>query len=865
MMRQLSSALVLILLWVTFFPGCETSRENKIKLASLSTVPQTVSQTASSVLQVSPAQQRSVAILNFQNLTNDRSLDWLRRGLTDMLTTEFAQSRYLNVITMQRLSEVAQQNGKGERDLDDPSTAAAIARQASAEIILTGRFYHQYDSLCIEVEMIDAVTTQILRRETVRGAGLERIFAMVDSLSERLRANMRGNLEERPQTGVTLAEITHSVEAFRCYSMGLENMDKFLWNEAVKCFKDALKYDSTFAAAYLRLGQIDADMDKNSNGKKLLQKARQYSDKLSETDRIRLEVAEAKQADNFPRLLTILEQAVLRMPSDVEIRQDLARTLYHACGDLERGLEHFEIALELDPSRKLLYNDLAYLYAERGDYTTALKYLDTYQELAPDEPNPYDSRGEILINAGRLDEAVVQFQTALEKWPTFSNSAFRLAGLYREFWNYERSQAYIKRVQEGDQNPMALSEIDYLNALTLWRFGKTREAEPALRKMLEQNPYSDNVIIILGEMYQSAGDTAKAKQLYAAAYERFKEKLSREPENLQILHDFSDFLAHTHWPAGEALPILEKAAASHADPIQQAHFDLVLGLLYLRAGQFDKAEQHFQHSRPQQLDLISITRYRGWSNFWKFVFEVMAYEDGQTPPQERFSQRLLEMSRQKNRKDLEVVARLVEARRYASQQNTAALATEYQALGAPLEKTWRVIGPFSTRGVSGFQHAYPPEKSIDLNAAYPDQYGELRWKPAEDGAYDGYVNLRALFNRTDWAAGYALIYVYSPEQRKVQIRPGIKLAGKLWLNNEQIWQRYCTKGIDAMVDRDIVTVLLHPGYNQVLLKVTNTFYDWGFFFRITDEKGNGFNDITFHTPEEVDRSFAAEKPVKPAL
>lgn len=862
-MRQLSSVLVLFLIGATFFPGCETSRERKIKVASLTTTSQTLSKPASSVLQVSPAQQRSVAILSFQNLTNDRSLDWLCRGLTDMLITEFAQSRYLNVITMQRLSEVAQQNGRGEQDLDNPSTAATIARQASAEIILTGRFYHQYDSLCIEVEMIDAATTQILGRETVRGAGLERIFAMVDSLSARLRANMRGNLEERSQSGVPLTAITHSVEAFRYYSMGLENMDKFLWNEATKCFNEALKYDSTFAAAYLRLGQIDSGIDKNSRGKQLLQKARQYSDKLSETDRIRLEVAEAKQADNFPGLLAILERAVLRMPSDVEIRQDLARTLYHSCGDLERGLEHFEIALELDPSRKLLYNDLAYLYAERGDYTTALKYLDTYQELAPDEPNPYDSRGEILINAGRLDEAVTQFQTALEKWPTFSNSAFRLAGLYQEFWDYERSQAYIKRVREGEQNPMALFEIDYLNALALWRFGKIHEAQQALRKMLEANPYSDDVILLLGELYQFAGDTAKTKQLYTSAFERFKEKLSRKPENLKILHDFSDFIVHSNWPPGEALPILEKAAATYTDPMQQAYFDLVLGLLYLRAGQFNKAEQYFQRSRPQQLDLISITRYRGWGNFWKFVFEVMACEDRQTPPEARFSRQLLAIARQKNRKDLEVIARLTETWRYAHPQNTAALAAEYQALGAPLEKTWRVIGPFSTEGVSGFQHPYPPEKGIDLAAAYPDEQREVRWKPADDGVYDGYVNLRALFKRSEWAAGYALIYVYSPEQRKVQLRPGIKLAGKLWLNNEQIWQRYCTKSIDAMVDRDIITVLLHPGYNRLLLKVTNTIYDWGFFFRVTDEKGNGFSDITFHAPEEVDRSFTTNNSRKP--
>lgn len=66
-----------------------------------------------------------------------------------------------------------------------------------------------------------------------------------------------------------------------------------------------------------------------------------------------------------------------------------------------------------------------------------------------------------------------------------------------------------------------------------------------------------------------------------------------------------------------------------------------------------------------------------------------------------------------------------------------------------------------------------------------------------------------------------------------------------------------------MVERDIITVLLHPGYNRVLLKITNTIYDWGFFFRVTDEKGNGFSDITFHAPEEVDRSFTTNNSRKP--
>lgn len=85
---------------------------------------------------------------------------------------------------------------------------------------------------------------------------------------------------------------------------------------------------------------------------------------------------------------------------------------------------------------------------------------------------------------------------------------------------------------------------------------------------------------------------------------------------------------------------------------------------------------------------------------------------------------------------------------------------------------------------------------------------------------------------------------------------GTDEACKLWLNDELIWQHYI-KG-DAMIDRDIVAVLLQPGYNKLLLKVTNSMMDWGYYLRITDGSGNGYYDITFHSPEEMDeKEFAS--------
>lgn len=81
------------------------------------------------------------------------------------------------------------------------------------------------------------------------------------------------------------------------------------------------------------------------------------------------------------------------------------------------------------------------------------------------------------------------------------------------------------------------------------------------------------------------------------------------------------------------------------------------------------------------------------------------------------------------------------------------------------------------------------------------------------------------------------------EQPKVQLRLATNEGGKLWLNGKRVWQMFRTE--EVPLDHDIVSVVLHPGDNIVLLKVVNSFGDWGFYLRVTDENGKGMPDIEF--------------------
>jgi hypothetical protein len=80
--------------------------------------------------------------------------------------------------------------------------------------------------------------------------------------------------------------------------------------------------------------------------------------------------------------------------------------------------------------------------------------------------------------------------------------------------------------------------------------------------------------------------------------------------------------------------------------------------------------------------------------------------------------------------------------------------------------------------------------------------------------------------------GYALVYVYSPTDGPRSLRFGSDDGGKLWVNDEFIWGENAGRGAERDQDQPMAT--LRAGWNQILVKVTQTRGEWGFYFRIYD-------------------------------
>jgi len=857
--HHILSSVIVILLIILF--GCESNKNRKIKLATNGSKSSENTHTISSVLQFASQEQRTVAILLFQNNTGEANLDWLKRGLADMLTTDLKQSSYLNVITPARFSEIAQQFGLSEEGQYNREELTTVAKKAQIQTVLSGKFYHENGKLKIAVDLWNMDTSKDIQISSVEGESLEQIFAMVNELSDKVRTNLRGDLEKAERIGLDFTQMTNSVDAFKCYSKALENFDKLLSYEAEMCLRDAIKLDTTYAAAYLRLAMFELDHGKGDEGRKFLNIAKKHSKRLSEVDRLRLEIIEYHVEGNWSKGIQLLKEAVERYPTNIEYRIDLAKVYAYFLGDLDLALQQYEIALELDPTRKLIYNNLGYLYADRGEFTTAFKYFDKYQELAPDEPNPYDSKGEILMRAGRFDEAIEQLKIALEKWPSFHYSNYRLVELYTELGDYKNALKYVGRIHESQLEGKLKKNYHTRHAMMYWRFGKIQEAEQEFKKAFQEKPINLNAYLRAGEMYRSIGDENTAKILYHSALENLKQNISLSSMDWIYLTDQFNFFYDPNLPPKDVIAFLQNLSNFITVKNHDFHvlLNFTLGLIYLRDKQYEMAEKYLQRDIKEKLRLIAQNYDGGW-DMWGKIMEALERERDSYVSKSSVTKVFLEFAKSNERKDIENMVNFAIARMNGQLGNVQEVQQIFQKLGAPLETNWYVVGPFSLGNFSGFHHSYAPEAKTELTAQYENNGKSLKWIPASDGHFDGYIDLKKIFEQSTWSVGYGLIYVYSPDQRKVQIRLGSDETIKVWLNDKQVWQHFLAK--TANLDRDLVTVLLNPGYNKLLVKVTNSINDWCYFLRITDENGNGFSDITFHSFEDVEKTYAANSSIK---
>ena len=553
-----------------------------------------------------PAGKASLAVMYFENRTDVQDLDKI---LVDMLTTNLSRIEGIEVVSSQRLFDILRQLGKQDIESIDKSVATQVATQAGVKTMLTGSIIKVGEKVRITSHLANVQTGAIISSEQVEGDKIdEDVFVMVDDLTEKISTHL-GLVSEGTAQELKIADVTtDSLEAYKHYQKGLDNLNRFRLPAAAKEFQEAIEADPTFAMAYVWLANAETFFGNRtldplfdlSPIRERLEIAKKYKHKATEKEQMMIDVQTAFLNREYELGSSLAKKLIEKYP-------DYKHGYYYLMFDyyLKLDFENLKILmdriLEIDPTEGNAYNMLAYAEAYLNNLPGVISALKKYKAVQPDEWNPYDSAWETLMVVGRYDEAVAWLEEGLRRNPTW-NWFHRDIGttfLLQE----EPDKARAKFLIYAESSPSVEVLAARFRGYSFLFEGRYKEAEDEFRKAIAIAQSEEDVekeihaCLDLGRILVVQGKYSEAFEEYKTATKLSGRTYSKTFNPIPLLTDYLIGMALVRKGDYEAAQSRAKELKTR---IQELNYDsLYLDFYYLLMGEIyftQRKEELFQNT-----------------------------------------------------------------------------------------------------------------------------------------------------------------------------------------------------------------------------------------------------------------------------
>jgi tetratricopeptide (TPR) repeat protein len=212
--------------------------------------------------------------------------------------------------------------------------------------------------------------------------------------------------------------------------------------------------------------------------------------------------------------------------NEFEIAQDRGLALF----DLGR-LQEAEPLLQASPSKTSMHA-LTLLHIERFEMDQALRDLDAWISLDPQNPIPFVLRGDVWVQAPDNEKAVEAYRRALELDPDDFEARVKLASALRELGRLDDAVALLRRCLEHEPT-------DFIATVLLARCevesGEVASARLLLESVLKAQPNLSAALVELGKIELEEGNFDQAEHLLDRA-------VKLEPRNDSALYNLATAL-----------------------------------------------------------------------------------------------------------------------------------------------------------------------------------------------------------------------------------------------------------------------------------------------------------------------------------
>jgi serine/threonine protein kinase len=351
------------------------------------------------------APEKSIAVLPFENLSEDKANAYFADGIQEEILTRLASIADLKVIS--RTST--------QRYQSKPRNLSEIAKQLGVANILEGSVQKAGDQVRVNVQLVNAQTDSHLWAETY-DRKLTDVFGVESEIAKGIAESLQAKLTGREEQALAVKP-TNNPEAYDAYLRGLAfearsrsptSSPELGW-KAAGSYERAVELDPNLATAWARLSRADALL--YSNGETTQRDAAKSA--LEHAQKLQPNSPETLLALGYYQFLVLLDYGLAKttfglvrkmLPSSSEVLLPLARVTRRE-GHWDESIAYWEQALTLDPRNVELLINAAWTYAMLRQFPAALKLYDRALDIMPNDPDAMAARASIYQAQGNLQEA----------------------------------------------------------------------------------------------------------------------------------------------------------------------------------------------------------------------------------------------------------------------------------------------------------------------------------------------------------------------------------------------------------------------------------------------------------------------------
>ena len=443
----------------------------------------------------------SVAIIPFQNMTNDTIWNVWQDGIQNELISSLTNSEELKVRQSETINTLIQSKGLTNYASITPSVASKISQKLNADIFIYGSIKQVGNTLRINAQLTDSKTQDVFKSFQIDGIA-ENILHITDSLSTMVKNFLTiSKLEKEIPISYRYRITTNSPEALKYYIYGQNAFYKTDFLTASKLYSQALTVDSSFTGAAIGLSLSYANQSLDNEGF----------------------IINQGLFDEARNLLVKLYEKKDQMPLEMKIRTCRFYAVF------------FETPNEV------------------------IQYQKQLLELDDQSPGDHGNLGGAYFQLYQYDKGIPEFEKALEickKWglkPPWIYAYTTLGNAYHKTGQFKKEKKIYRKAEKDFPDELELLQQQAILALSE---GNTKDANEYIEKYKSiykgQSFPEANIISNIGDIYFEAEIWNKAEEYYRNA-------LLLQPENPERMNHLAYFLINKDRNIKEGLKLVDKA------------------------------------------------------------------------------------------------------------------------------------------------------------------------------------------------------------------------------------------------------------------------------------------------------------------